>query len=66
MVTSNPLQRLRDLDREFHRQLIDILHGDEYRDVVPNLEDEDVAWLVGFLDSVNLQVSLFRSVLKLV
>ena len=64
MVTSNPLKRLRDLDREFHRQLIDILRGDEYRDAVPNLQNEDLAWLVGFLDNVNSRVSFLRSVLK--
>ena len=57
MTPSNPLQNLRDLDRtspHFHNQLIDLLRGDEYRDVAPSLEGEDLAWLVNYLDGVSL------------
>ena len=56
MVTPNPLQRLRDLDRaspQFHRQLIDLIRGDEYQDVVQHLHDEDLTWLIEYLDNVS-------------
>ena len=57
MSPSNLLQTLRDLDRtsaRFHNQLIDLLRGNEYRDVIPTLEGEDLAWLVDYLDDVSL------------
>ena len=57
MSPSNPLRALRDLDRtspHFHNQLIDLLRGKEYRDVIPSLEGEDLAWLVDYLDDVSL------------
>ena len=57
MSPSNPLQTLRDLDRtspHFYNQLIDLLRGNEYRDVIPTLEGEDLAWLVDYLDDVSL------------
>jgi len=58
MIPHNPLQRLRDLDRtspQFHKQLIDFLRGSEYRDVIQSLQNEDLAWVVEYLDSVSLQ-----------
>ena len=57
MIPSNPLQKLRDLDRtspHFHNRLIDFLHGNEYRYVAPSVQGEDLAWLVDYLDSVSL------------
>ena len=57
MSPSSPLQSLRGLDRaspHFHSQLIDLLRGNEYRDVIPSLEGEDLAWLVDYLDDVSL------------
>ena len=56
MSPSNPLQTLRDLDKtspHFHNQLIDLLRGNEYRDVIPSLQGEDLAWLVDYLDGVS-------------
>ena len=57
MSPSDPLQSLRNLDRtspHFHNQLIDLLRGNEYRDAIPSLEGEDLAWLVNHLDDVSL------------
>ena len=51
----DPLQQLRDLDRtspHFYGQLSDFLRGDEYQNAVPNLQGEDLAWIVEYLDSV--------------
>ena len=58
MTPPNPLQQLRDLDRtspQFRPQLVDILRGKEYQDVVPSLQGDDLTWLVEYLDSVSLQ-----------
>ena len=58
MVPPNPLKQLHDLNRtlpQFHRQLSNFLHGDEYRNAIPNLQGEDLMWLVEYLDSVNSQ-----------
>lgn len=60
MIPPGPLQVLHDLDRtspQFHKQLSDLLRGDEYRNVVPDLQDDDTAWLVEYLDNVSLQPS---------
>ena len=57
MSPSNPLQTLRDLDRtssHFHNQLIDLLRGNQYRNVIAGLDGEDLAWLVDYLDNVSL------------
>jgi len=58
MILHNHLQPLRDLDKtssQFHKQLIEFLRGNEYRDVVPTLQREDLAWLVEYLDNVSLR-----------
>jgi len=46
MITPNPLQRLRDLDRsspQFQDQFSNLLRGEEYRKFVPNLQSEGLA-----------------------
>ena len=56
MIPSSHLKPLHDLDKtspQFHNQLIDFLRGKEYRDVVPSLQSEDLAWLVEYLDVVS-------------
>lgn len=58
MTPPGLLQVLRDLDGtspQFHKQLSDILRGDEYRNVIPDLQGDDPAWLVEYLDNVSLQ-----------
>jgi len=51
------LEQLRGFDRaspEFHKHLSNFLRSEGYRSVVPSLRDEDLAWLVEYLDSVSL------------
>ncbi|KAF9643026.1 kinase-like protein [Thelephora ganbajun] len=51
--THPALQQIYHLDRsspDFHDQLDNVLHGQEYDQCVPNLEEEDLAWLVNYLD----------------
>ena len=57
------LQQLYDLDRsspQFHEQLSDLIHGQEYQNSVLNLKSNDLTWLVEYLDSVSHQVTLTR------
>jgi len=56
MILSYHLKPLHDLNRtspQFHNQLIDFLRGKEYRDAVPSLQIEDLAWLIEYLDGVR-------------
>ena len=58
MIRPNPLQQLRDLDStspHFHERLGKCLRGSEYQNAVPNLQGEDLVWLVEYLDGVSLQ-----------
>ena len=60
MDRPNPLQQLYDLDRsspQFHNQLRDLLRGEDYRNIVPNLGSSGFTWLVEYLDSVSLQIT---------
>ena len=60
MITLSPLKQLHDFDRaspQFHKQLSDFLCGNEYQSDVPNLQGEDLVWLVEYLDSVSLQTT---------
>lgn len=57
MTPLDPLHQLRDLDRaspQFHAQFRDFLRGNAYQNALPNLENESLAWLVEYLDSVGL------------
>ena len=59
------LQRLNGFDRsspEFQNQLSNVLHGQEYRQCVPDLEGDDLVWLVDYLDEVRYYVAPPRSV----
>ena len=50
-----PLQQLRRLDRsssEFGGELNNILCGAEYQECVPNLQGDDLVWVVDYLDMV--------------
>jgi hypothetical protein len=62
------LQQLRRLDKSssgYHKQLRDLLDGEEYKQCVPKLQGEDSAWLVDYLDKVRRQITLPHSPLKL-
>ena len=62
------LQQLRQLDRSsssFHGQLSNVLYGEEYGQSVLSLPDDDLGWLVDYLDKVCCPTSLPRPLLKL-
>ena len=53
MSSGDPLKQLRALDKSssnFHEQVGDILHGEEYKQWVPELQGDD---LVGFVDCLD-------------
>ena len=69
MSSSRPpaLEQLNRLDRSssgFSDQLGNILHGKVYQECVLNLQGEDSAWLVDYLDEVRRHVVLLHSPLK--
>ena len=54
------LQQLRTLDKaspNFHEQLTDFFRGTAYQHVFQTLQNERLAWLVEYLDSVRLKIS---------
>ena len=54
--SSPVLQRLDRLDKsspDFHDQLYSVLYGKEYVQCVPDLQPDDVSWLVDYLDTVR-------------
>ena len=56
MPSCNLLQRLDRLNRssfEFHDQLCNVLYGEEYMQSVPKLQNDDLVWLVDYLDKVR-------------
>jgi len=56
------LQGLDRLDRsspEFHNQLSNTLYGEEYQQCVPNLRDDDLVWLIVYLDKVRHHEIIF-------
>ena len=57
MSTHKVLKQLHGLDRtssQFHKRLSGLLRSEAYRSAVPNLQGEDLAWLVDYLESVSL------------
>jgi hypothetical protein len=61
------LQQLHRLDRSssgFHKQLRDLLDGEDYKQCVSNLQGDDSAWLVDYLDKVRRRIVLPHSPLK--
>ena len=67
MFTRDPLKELRDLEKSspwFHDQISDILHAEEYKPCVSDLQGDDLVWLVDYLDQVRLPISLVRFPLK--
>jgi len=55
MSSYNPLNQLRHLDKSspnFHDQVGDVLHGEEYKKWVSNLQDNNLVGFVNHLDKV--------------
>jgi hypothetical protein len=68
MSSPPALQQLRQLNRtspDFHDQLCKVHDDEEYRQCVSNLQDDDLVWLVGYLDNVRRRVAGSRSLLTL-
>jgi len=60
MFSLNPLDQLRRLDRsspKFHDQVSNILSGEEYKQWVLNVQDDDLVGLTDYLDKVRRRVS---------
>ena len=51
------LKNLHLLKWPFHDQISDILSGEEYRECVPALRGDNLAWLVEYLDKVHPHVA---------
>lgn len=67
MSSHNLLRRLYRLDRYssgFHDRLRSILYGKEFEQCAPNLQGEDLLWLIDYLDKVRHRMPLPRSLLK--
>lgn len=65
--SSPALQQLLHLDAsssDFDSQLNHVLHGQEYRQCLPTLQGDDVAWLVDYLDKVCRRAVFHRPPLK--
>ena len=61
MTSQNLLERFRHLDRAsagFHDQLSNILYGEEYKRCVEVLRDDDLVWLVDYLDEVSCRIAV--------
>lgn len=57
MIPLNALQQLYNLEGaspQFLKQLSNFIRKEEYRNAIPNLQGEDLTWLVECLDSVSL------------
>lgn len=58
------LQHLHRLGRaisKFEDQLSDLLYGEEYQKCVPNVQGDDLVWLVDCLDKVRRRAVVHRS-----
>lgn len=68
MTLHSPLQQLRDIDKTsplFHEQLSNFFRRSVYQNVLPNLQNESLAWLVEYLDSVRLKTTLLYRMLNI-
>ena len=64
--TSRGLGRLGRSSFDFHDRLMDALYGDEYFvGCLQDIEADDLAWLVDYLDEVRYCLALSPSLLKL-
>jgi len=61
LPSSPALQQLHCLDRsssDFQDKLNNILYGEDYVRCARNLQDDDLAWLVAYLDKVRCRVAI--------
>ena len=66
--TSRPfLQRLHHLNKSspgFYNQLTEVLYGEDYQQRAPNLQGDDLVWLVDYLDKVCYHVTCPHPLLR--
>ena len=48
----------------FHNQLYGLLYGEEYVQCVRNLQEDDLVWLVNYLDRVRRRAAVLHSPLR--
>ena len=63
------LRRFKSFDKsspQFPDQLMDLLSGEEYKSRVTRFQDEEVAWIVDYLDNVCVCVALYLFAAELV
>jgi hypothetical protein len=53
--------RLSRSSHDFPNQLSDLLYADEYAECVPGLHEDDLKWLVEYLDQVCHHIALLHS-----
>jgi len=58
------LRRLNSRSPDFHDQLCNVIYGREYIQSVQNLQGDDLAWFVEYLDKVCCRIALPYSPLK--
>ena len=58
------LHRLEGSSSDFHDQLDNVLHGEEYAQCGEDLKDDDSMWLIDYLVKVRRHVVLPHSLLK--
>ena len=64
LPSSLALQQLHRLDissPDFHDQLCNLFYGREYSECAPNLQGDDLMWLVDYLDMVRRHVTFLHS-----
>ena len=59
------LHRLNRLSSRFHDRLSGILYGEEYKRCVSSLNDNDLVWLVDYIDKACIHIALPHPPLKL-
>lgn len=60
MTPTKIVQQFKQLNRsspQFPDQLTSLLYGKEYKECIPKLQDQEVVWLVEYLDAVCLYFS---------
>ena len=56
--TLQKLDRLNKSSPDFHGQLSALLYGREYHQCAPNLQGDDLVWLIDYLDNVRCYIAL--------
>jgi hypothetical protein len=58
------LDRLNNSLSGFHNELSNVLSWEDYKQCVPNLQNDDLVWLVEYLDRVRYRIAPPRPLLQ--